>query len=118
MLLKNTINKFFQAKTETLLEKRLKASKIILIVFVLLFFLHYFFIGVGFYSDLLAPYLSISYSLFLLSLFLYFSLLARSFFANKLGVGAFYVVFIIFILVFLFLLLPVFIKGGIFSLLR
>gem|GEM_PF-1299207 len=44
MLLKNTINKFFQSTNEKILEKRFKASKVTFIIFVFLFFLHYFFI--------------------------------------------------------------------------
>ncbi|NVP17585.1 hypothetical protein HUU51_02600 [Candidatus Gracilibacteria bacterium] len=91
---------------------RYKSSKMILVFFALLFFISFYFVGAGFYTDIFSSLLSVFYILFLTSLFFYLVLFIKHVFGSNIKLIYNIFIYISFFILYLFLLFPILYKGG------
>lgn len=105
MGLKETIKEKFN-DPKVISEKRLKSSRVVLIMFTFLFFLNFFLVGANFYYDLLIVTLPYTYFFFLFNLFLYSLILIKLRFPEEVSKLIYYSFCFILFWFFIFLLFP------------
>ena len=109
MWLKETLNKKF-SNPENITLERYRASKFAFIMSSFLFFLNFYFVWAGFYSDIFSNTLGIMYIVLLLSMVFFVYFYTKKIYLSKLP-KAFFVLLIVFLLLLIiFLALPIVVK--------
>ena len=111
MWLKEMLKDTF-SNEEKIVKERYLASKFSFIILSLLFFINFFFVWAGFYTDFFINTLLITYISLLLSIVYYFYYFVKKTFLWKLPNYFFIIVFIFLFIIFWFLSVPFVIEGG------
>jgi len=112
MSIKEKIKVYFSDKDNLRLE-RIKSVRILFMVSSLAFFLSLFFIWASFYDKILLQYLSYTFSLLLLTLYIYLCLIIKDFFKDRIYNLLYFIICFIILVIFSVALFPFIIEGGI-----